>query len=70
LLHVATVRMRCDRCYDAKFLNISERFLADGIDLRIFCYIFVFSRRRTGRGNRAHAVNWLPDQGSNLGPAD
>jgi hypothetical protein len=37
------VRMRCDRCYDGKVLNMSERFLADGSDLRIFCYIFVYS---------------------------
>ena len=35
--------MRCDRCYDGKFLSISKRFLADCIDLRIFCYIFVYS---------------------------
>ena len=38
--------MRRDCWHGGKLLNISERFVADGIDLRIFCYIFVYSRYR------------------------
>ena len=39
----SNLRMRRDCWYDGKLLNISERFVADDIDLRIFCYIFVYS---------------------------
>jgi hypothetical protein len=43
--YIATVRMRCDCCYDGKFLNISQRFLADGSDLRIFLPHFRIDQR-------------------------
>jgi len=51
--------MRRDCWYDGKLLNIGERFVLDGVDVQIFCYIFVYSRRRTDRRNRRHAVDWI-----------
>jgi hypothetical protein len=43
--------MRRDCSYDGKLLNISERFVVDVIDLRIFCYIFVYSAGGKIRGS-------------------
>lgn len=43
--------MRRDRSHNGKLLNISERIVVDGIDLRIFCYIFVYSAGGKIRGS-------------------
>ena len=62
--------MRRDCFYDGKLLNISERIVVDGIDLRIFCYIFVYSRRRTERRNRTHAAVPFPERSGTLDSGD
>jgi hypothetical protein len=47
----------CDCCNDGKLLNIGKRFLLEAVDLRIFCYIFVYSSCKTERKNRTHAID-------------